>query len=80
MRRGGGKIFAATVKIFRVASCRASGGQTSHFGYFQETCGRWLEDTLARLQSLPARWPEGGDRGMDIWIDMDRYGWIWIMG
>ena len=64
MRRGGGKIFAATVKIFRVASCRASGGQTSHFGYFQETCGRWLEDTLARLQSLPARWPEGG-------MDMD---------
>ena len=78
MRRGVGKIFAATVKIFRVASCRASGGQTSHFGYFQETCGRWLEDTLARLQSLPARWPEGGgDRGNGY---MDRYGWIWIMG
>ena len=66
MRRGVGKIFAATVKIFRVASCRASGGQTSHFGYFQETCGRWLEDTLARLQSLPARWPEGGGSGR--WI------------
>merc|ERR1711874_122064 len=37
------------------SSSSSSSGVPSHFSYSRAQCGSWLERTLARLRSLPAR-------------------------
>merc|ERR1711874_404437 len=37
------------------SSSSSSSGVPSHFSYSRAQCGSWLETTLARLRSLPAR-------------------------
>jgi len=48
-------VSEAVCWIDMVSSCHANGGQFSHFGYTESQCGGWLEDTLNKLSSLPAR-------------------------
>ena len=46
---------AAAAAAASSSSSSSSSGAPSHFSYSRAQCGSWLERTLARLSSLPAR-------------------------